>query len=103
MKIYNSNNGPFNFEEILRPLFEAMRQGKVIKSVTCCAGLINKNDRTKDFILCDFIATDYYVAMMSTHDNSEKFDLVDTNLEDTGEGKSQNSFYMSWVISFELY
>jgi hypothetical protein len=40
--------------------------------------------------------------MMQNHDGSEKYDLVDTDKEDTGEDKPRTMFYMNWVISFEL-
>ncbi|MFA6513666.1 MAG: hypothetical protein WCT50_00035 [Patescibacteria group bacterium] len=102
MEIIRTNQEPFSFDPALRPLFDAMNAGKTIKSVTCFAGQVNKDDRTKDFTIKDFVAEDYYVAMQSSFDLSKTFDWVTTDQE----GKTQEhrgTFYMSWVISFELY
>jgi hypothetical protein len=90
-----------NFEENLLPLFEAMKEGKTIHSVTCCAGEINKNSEEKDFTIENFKAMNYFVSMQSNHDGSKKFDWVTTDQE----GKSnqhKGTFYMNWVKSFTI-
>ncbi len=102
MEIINSRQKPYSFNPALKPLFEAMRAGKKIKSVTCFAGQVNKNNREKDFTIKDFFAEAYYVAMQSNHDLSKTFDWVTTDQERKTQ-EHRGTFYMSWVISFELY
>lgn len=102
MKIIKTGKNDFSFNQELQPLFDAMRAGQKIKSVTCFAGEINKNNREKDFTITDFIAEDYYVAMQCNYDLSKTFDWVVTDQEGKS-GDHKGTFYMSWVISFELY
>lgn len=99
MRLYNTKKGPYNFDEKLRPLFEAMQKGQKIKSVTCYAGEINKDNRDLDVTIKNFEVRFYFVAMQSNFDGSKKFDLV--VLEPGFEGED-NQFYMNWVIDFEL-
>jgi hypothetical protein len=102
MEIINTSNNPLNFEERLRPLFDAMCAGQTIKSVTCFTGEINKNNREKDFTLRDFKGVYYWVAWVQSYDGSCKSDFVNTSLGPLSPD-NQSSFYMDWVISFELY
>lgn len=95
MKLIRTNNEPFNFDPKLQPLYDAMAMGERIKSVTCFSGMVNKDDRSKDFVVKDFVAETYYVSLMTSSDNNIHYDFVSTN-----EGKE--SFYMNWVMSFEL-
>ena len=104
MEIYNEDQAPLNFDERLQPLFDAMARGEKIKSITCIAGQINKDDPSKDFKIKDFRATDYWVGMMSNRDGSEHHDYVDVEggtVENSD--KPREAFYMSWVKEFELY
>ncbi len=83
-----------NFDEKLRPLFEAMKEGKKIKSITCMGGSDAENDRSKDFEIIDLIATQYFIDAQQNFDGSKKLDCV--------VGTNNERFYMSWVLSFEL-
>jgi hypothetical protein len=83
-----------NFKPELLPLFEAMKAGKTIKSVTCYLGKMNKNNRDKDLILENFIATEYDTALHHSDDGREKYDYVETN--------GKRGFYMHWVLSFKI-
>ncbi len=93
MNIFNPNNQSFNYSENLKPLFEAMKQGKRIKSVTCMRGTMNADNPSRDFKIKDFIAVDYSVA-------AGRLDGVDCDLVETQARKKD--FYMNWVRSFEL-
>jgi len=94
---FHGNESNVSFSPELQPLFDAMMQGDVIKSITFCAGEINRHDRSKDVTLEYFIATDYWEGMAYNSAKHDYHDYVDTNL--AGE---KTSFYMSWVLSFEL-
>ncbi len=94
---FNGNINKVSFPQNLKPLFEAMQNGKTIKSVTCMAGQVNKNDRSKDFMIENFVATDYWQGMQSNYDGTESFDYVDCETE-----SPRKSFYMNWVLSFSL-
>lgn len=96
MEIVNISNGKYNFQEELRPLFEAMVAGRKIKSVTCMRGTINKSNPSADFKIEDFVALTYRVGVSDSKDNS--WDYVETDYS----VKFKN-FYMDWVRSFELY
>lgn len=76
-----------SFEERLQPLFEAMRNGQTIASITCYAGDINKDDRSKDFVMENFVADDYW----------QRHGYVTSNVEG-----GRSSFYMDWVLAFVL-
>lgn len=105
MNIENSHNEPFNYRPELKPLFDAMKDGKTIKSIVCMGGELNKDNPEKDFTIENFKALTYWVCMSSNHNGSEKFDLVDTDAPDTrfnDDGVRKRSFYMSWVKSFQL-
>lgn len=92
---------PFNFEERLMPLFEALKAGKPIKSITCFAGEVNKENREKDFVINDFFAEYYCASMASNYDGDKYYDLVDAYAG--AADKKEVQFYMNWVIDFELY
>lgn len=98
MEIVNFNNGKYNFRDDLKPLFEAMEKGKMIKSVTCMKGSMNKSDTSKDFKIENFMALTYYVAKGYSAESGD-LDYVETD-PDVSE---RNYFYMSWVRNFELY
>ncbi len=102
MEIFKKPNESFNFDQKLTPLFEAMKAGKTIKSITCYAGQVNKDNSAMDFTITDFIVEEYYVAAQSNHDSSKSFDWVITNKEVDIEKKKHGTFYMNWVKSFEL-
>lgn len=91
LPVYNSSRSPYNFPENLLALFDAMVQGKTIKSVTCFGGHAFKEDKEKDFTIENFIATEYNVA--ATENRGQKNDYVDTD---------KRPFYMDWVKSFVI-
>ena len=99
MKILNGTDVSCNFAENLRPLFEAMKEGRAIKTLTFCAGETNKDDRTKDFIINDFRALEYNIDTLRSGDPTKCHDLV---LTDQNRNGYQMAFFISWVISFEL-
>ena len=82
MEIYNRNDSPYNFGPHLQPLFDAMKEGKVIKSVIYKAGIVFKN----------FKAFRYWVSI---GDNQDLVDIVPDN-------NAKHMFSMNNVISFEL-
>lgn len=93
-----------NFEPKLKPLFDAMAAGKVIKKITCMAGVSNKDNREKDFVLQNIVATDYWLCFQRRPDESY-VDYVDYKNEtevNPVNNKLPKSFYMNWVLSFEL-
>jgi len=92
---------PFNFDEKLIPLFEALKAGRPIKSVTCYAGEVNKDNREKDFVIEDFFAEYYCASMASNYDFSKFYDLVDAYAG--ASEKKEVQFYMNWVMDFQLY
>lgn len=93
MEIIKGEDQNFNFEERLRPLFEAMKDGRMIKSITYSSE-DDKNDRSKDIVIQGFIPIKYCVGY-----DTKSFDYVTG-----GDSKGAlSSFYMNWVISFELY
>ncbi len=103
MEIHKTNSeDQLNFDPWLQELFDAMKAGKTIKSVTCMAGEMNKEDRTQDFKLKNFHATDYWVRF--THAGQFSNDLVETDVPRPGqeEARPKASFYMSWVREFEI-
>lgn len=96
MKIFGKNE-KLNYPTHLEALFQAMENGYLIKSITCMAGASNKDDRSKDFIVRNFVASSYWVSFQQNYDGSQKYDYVD------GVDESENrAFYMNWVLSFEL-
>lgn len=103
MNIENSRNESYNFKPELQQLFDAMKAGQTIKSITCMGGSMNKDNPEKDFKIENFKATDYWVACGWSHD-SGNVDLVDTDaVEDRPEKKGDfKSFYMNWVREFTL-
>ena len=95
MKIHGDiNEYNLNFDSSLLPLFNAMKDGKEIKSITCMSGSMNKNDPSKDFKIKKFRPTNYF-HMMGYSDDSGWSDYVTTDVEPRG-------FYMNWIRSFEL-
>jgi len=87
----------------LQPLFEAMKAGKRIKSVTCMSGAMNADNPAADFQIENFVAVDYWSGM-GTNSNGDQFDYVDTDAPEDRENRKSltKSFYMSWVRTFEL-
>lgn len=90
-------NPPYNFDPHLQLLFNAMSAGKTINSITCMAGSVNKDDRSKDFEIKNFVMSNYYVGMQSNYEGTEYYDYV-TGLASS----SKDSFYMNWIIKFEI-
>ncbi len=104
MNIENSRNEPLNYPPELKPLFDAMKDGKTIKSIVCMGGTMNKDNPEKDFTIENFKALDYWVGI-SSNLGGKNFDLVDTDAPDTRVDDGvvrKRSFYMSWVKSFQL-
>lgn len=99
METIKKHDTPFNFGENLRPLFEAMKEDKVIKSVTCYRDEANKDDRTKDFTIENFRATVYCVDIRRV-EPTERHDFVQT--DQRGGDDKLMGFYMDRVISFKL-
>ena len=89
------NNDTPTFEPRLEPLFDAMKAGKTISSVTLMYGTMNKNNRSKDTITRNFKATDYTAGLQNSYEG-EKFDFVHIDASDC------NGFYMNWVVKFEI-
>jgi hypothetical protein len=94
---FTGNKNSLNFKPELQPLFDAMSRGKIIKSVTCMRGTSNKDDRTQDFTIENFIATDYEQDSQQNFDGSEHYDYVYCDSNSDAQG-----FYMNWVLSFVL-
>jgi len=104
MNIENLFHQKLNYAPELKPLFDAMKEGKTIKSIVCMGGTMNKDNPEKDFTIENFKALDYWVGLCSNYDGSQLFDYVDTDAPETDINKSRTrkSFYMNWVKSFEL-
>lgn len=104
MNIYNPQDCPYNFSDKFQPLFDAMKNGATIKRITCMGGRKYKNDRTKDFVIEYFKATEYTVAFGRNSETNEYVDLVWTDAPEYRPGRKcpYIDFYMHWVISFEL-
>ena len=93
MNIHKSKREEFNFDERLKPLFDRMKQGKVINEIT----LIDRYKKAKgNNIISNFKADDYYVAMQQNFEGNEKFDYV------CGTSDNIRTFNMNWVKSFKL-
>lgn len=100
MNIHNTNNKGFNYTDYTRQLFDAMLEGKTIKSITCMAGLMNKNNPDKDFVLTNVKALDYTVGLSWSQQHGHN-DYVDIEPQMVADRK-MDGFYMNWVRSFEL-
>lgn len=84
-----------NVPEKLKPLLEAIKSGKAIKSVTCMRGTMNKNNPDLDFKIENFTVTDYYIGFSAV--GNKEHDFVETN------SKSERiEFYVNWVREFEI-
>jgi hypothetical protein len=92
MKIFNHFDLPYSFDERLKPLFEAMKSGKIVKSVTCIERFPGESRVGDNFTIKNFNASEYYVDHFNIGSNT--FDYVRTDKE--------KSFYINWVDSFEL-
>ena len=94
--VINLGDKNYNFSDDLRPLFEAMIAGKIIKSVTYYTGLEVDKITTRDFF------ADYYlIAVPSNNEAGKEFDLVSAYAG--GQSEKYHQFYMNWIVSFELY
>lgn len=100
MKIFGNNP---SFPDSLKPLFDAMKSGQKIKSITCMAGSINADNPAKDFQIKNFIATHYWAGIGGDADGNQ-YDYVDTDAPETrlGRKKATMAFYMNWIRDFEL-
>jgi hypothetical protein len=92
MKIFNHFDRSYNFDERLKPLFEAMESGEAIKLITCTERFPGESRLGDHFTIENFKASEYYVNHFTLGINC--LDYVKTNKE--------KSFYMNWVDSFEL-
>ena len=86
-----------SFHPQVRPLFESMMAGETIRSITCYAGGVNKDDRTKDFTIENVKGLDYYQGMQCNFDGSQWFDYVDIKCD-----QERTGFYMNWVLNFTI-
>lgn len=82
MEIFGSNE--IRIEKKLVTLFNQMKDGNMVKSVTCMSGTNNVEDSSKDFKVENFYVETYFAG--SNHVITDK-----------------GQFYMEWVRSFELY
>lgn len=94
---FTGNKNSLNFAPNLQPLFDAMSRGQLIKSVTCMRGTSNKDDRTQDFTIQNFVVTDYEQSSQQNFDGSQHYDYVYCESNSPIHG-----FYMNWVLSFTL-
>ena len=95
MKIFGK--GKPNYPPHLEELFKAMESGKRIKSVTCMAGRMGKDDRSRDFTIVNFTAHSYWKGFcVNKEGEAMDYVVVNTTVEKGA------SFYMDWVLSFEL-
>ena len=95
MKIFGK--GKPNYPPHLEELFQAMESGKRIKSVTCMAGRMGKDDRNRDFTIVNFTAHSYWKGFcVNKEGEAMDYVVVNTTVEKGA------SFYMDWVLSFEL-
>src|ERR1041385_3028145 len=104
MEIHTENpEAPFNFDQKLQPLFDAMKAGKLIKSVTCFKGIANENYPEKDFTIENFRATQYWHGIARSREGSPDFDYVDTDsFKMHNDGYRSVGFYMNMVKTFEI-
>ncbi len=104
MEIFNERNEQFNYTQEQKPLFDAMVAGKVIKSITCMKGQMNKNHPEFDYTLTNVKALMYWVGI-SFKDIScnerEYFDLIDCEPQIIND-EIRDMFYMNNIRSFEL-
>jgi hypothetical protein len=91
MIIVNKNR-KFNYEQRLKPLFEAMARGKRIKSVRVFRNSKFSDDPSKDFFVKDFIAIFYWKSFNKVQGNW--LDYIETD---------KSSFVINYVRDFELY
>lgn len=94
--VINLGDKIHNFSEELRPLFEAMIAGKIIKSVTYYLGL-----EVDKITTCDFFVDYYLIAVPSNSEFNKEFDLVSAYAG--GQSEKYHQFYMNWIVDFELY
>jgi hypothetical protein len=85
----------FNIPAHAQPLFDAMKEGKTIKSVTCIKG---SNHPDEFFTIHNFKANTYSAPY--GWNNGEAVDYVEVERDDDNERKG---FFMNRVVSFELY
>ncbi len=87
----------------LQPLFDAMKKGLRIKSVTCFAGDKNRDNAKEDFTIKDFKVTEYNASFQHNPQQTEYWDYVETDVPDRRDKEEKAEFYMHWVRAFELY
>ena len=95
MKIFGK--GKPNYPPHLEELFQAMEGGKRIKSVTCMAGRMGKDGRSKDFTIVNFTTHSYWKGFcVNKEGEAMDYVVVNTTVEKGA------SFYMNWILSYEL-
>lgn len=77
------------------PLFEAMKARKVVQSVTLMNGTMNAEDSTKDRLLENFTALEYWKSIGSSYDS-----LIDRYVDQDYIETNKGNFYMTWVRKF---
>ncbi|MCF8496270.1 MAG: hypothetical protein K9G62_06355 [Alphaproteobacteria bacterium] len=92
----DSGNEPFHVADSLKPLFNALEEGKTIKRIRCMGGSLSKDNPSKDFFLQDFVAESYKVGHWD--DPTWPCDRVSGRASEQGKSR----FYMNWVREFKL-
>lgn len=85
----------------LKPLFEAMVAGKIIKKVICMNGTSKKDNPNHDIIFENFIAEKYDVG--ESFKNMDEVHINKYGITKDATQSKNNYFFMIWVRSFELY
>lgn len=98
MEIRNYKNLEPKFLPELKPLFEAMATGRIIKRVVCMNGTSSKDKPNQDIIFEDFIAESYHI----NDGNSDEVHINKHGIRKDGTQSKNNYFFMCWVRSFEL-
>ena len=95
----HGNKEKFNYDASLQPLFDAMAAGKTITSLVCMLGTNNKDDRSKDCEIQNFVATSYWIGMSSNGGIDNDYVYID---HEGREDFQRPGFYMNWVLSYEI-
>ena len=102
-EIFNPDNKPYNIDDSTRPLFEALIQGKTIKSLTMVRGSMNRDKPDLDFTVTNFTCVMYCVSAGQTGAgvNIDMFEIT-PGQEIPHSNELRSDFYMSNVRSYEL-
>lgn len=92
MEIFKEENEKLNYSEDQKALFEAMASEKEIAEINFIEMVVAKKGNA-----LKFVASEYWVALQSNGDHTEKYDYV--------EGLANGvpfTFYMKWIKSYKL-